>query len=550
MNNFSISSSDSPGLTLPKLMQQAKPDDLCNLIDASIIDFLKGLDPELVRGERFSDFVAKYMDPVATLRDSHKRNQIIKLLPWPKACELAERLGIKVNNDLYRNIQTKVCSKDELDVVLSFFGIGREDKSPIHKRAPIETINAQYNLFDHQNAVAMRAERILSEPPHKAVLHMPTGSGKTRTAMHIIASHLKHNNPTLVFWLAQSSELLDQAANEFESAWHHLGNRPISLVRFWGHYDANIMSVHDGVVVAGLGKMHALDKRKPNEILCVADRTSMVVIDEAHQAIAPTYQSVLDVLHTKRPNSALLGLTATPGRTWSDIEEDKKLADYFDNQKITLQVKGFENDPIGFLVSEGYLAKPHFQTLDYDAGITLSDEDNHKLNQSIEVPDNILKQLGNDVRRNIKIIKIIEELISRHRKVIVFTPSVENAKLLYAVLIARNHEAHIVTSQTNKQKRERTIQRFKSNTDCPMVIVNYGVLTTGFDVPEVSAAIIARPTKSLVLYSQMVGRAIRGPKAGGNMEAEIVTIVDLRLPGFSDIATAFNNWEDVWHESK
>ena len=53
---------------------------------------------------------------------------------------------------------------------------------------------------------------------------------------------------------------------------------------------------------------------------------------------------------------------------------------------------------------------------------------------------------------------------------------------------------------------------------------------------------IARPTKSLVLYSQMVGRATRGPKAGGNKEAEIVTVIDQHLPGFDSVVAAFKNW--------
>ena len=75
---------------------------------------------------------------------------------------------------------------------------------------------------------------------------------------------------------------------------------------------------------------------------------------------------------------------------------------------------------------------------------------------------------------------------------------------------------------------------------------NFGVLTTGFDAPRTSAALIARPTKSLVLYSQMVGRAIRGRRAGGNDEALVVTVVDTALPGFTSLAEAFNNWNDVW----
>ena len=71
-------------------------------------------------------------------------------------------------------------------------------------------------------------------------------------------------------------------------------------------------------------------------------------------------------------------------------------------------------------------------------------------------------------------------------------------------------------------------------------------MTTGFDAPRTSAVLVARPTKSLVLYSQMVGRAIRGVKAGGNEKAEVVTVVDYQLPGFGSVADAFKNWEDVW----
>ena len=92
------------------------------------------------------------------------------------------------------------------------------------------------------------------------------------------------------------------------------------------------------------------------------------------------------------------------------------------------------------------------------------------------------------------------------------------------------------------------IQRYRANTSKPMVICNYGVLTTGFDAPATSATLIARPTRSLVLYSQMVGRAIRGPRSGGNAQAEIVTVVDPQLPGFGEIAEAFANWEDIWNQ--
>ena len=121
-----------------------------------------------------------------------------------------------------------------------------------------------------------------------------------------------------------------------------------------------------------------------------------------------------------------------------------------------------------------------------------------------------------------------------------------HARVLTAILVARNIRSEVVTGATPLRVRDRAIRTFISDDEAPMVLVNFGVLTTGFDAPTASAAVIARPTKSLVLYSQMVGRVIRGPKAGGTDACEIVTVVDPSLPGFGDVAAAFLNWEDVW----
>jgi len=376
---------------------------------------------------------------------------------------------------------------------------------------------------------------------------MPTGAGKTRTAMHMVASHLKHAEPTVVCWLAQNGELLDQAADEFQTAWQSLGNRPVDVVRFWGHRSPDILNTRDGIVIAGLAKMAALDARDPATLLKFADRASLTVIDEAHQAIAPTYASILTALHTKSPHNALLGLTATPGRTWSDIAEDRKLSEYFDGAKVTLDVKGYD-DPVSFLIDQNYLARPDFHTLNSAAGLKLAEKDIADLSEAIDVPEGILGALGADTQRNLKIIAAIEDLSTRHRRIIVFAPSVENARMLTAILTMRGQEAHVVTGETEGSERERIIRRFKSNANRPISLINYGVLTTGFDAPATSAAIIARPTRSLVLFSQMVGRATRGTRAGGNAQAEIITVVDPHLPGFGSIADAFKNWEDVWHE--
>ena len=547
MKNSTDSSATAPGVALQTLLRNAKGAALRELIGPSIMDTICGLDPDLSSGNRFGELVASLIEPSGALRDAQMRERIVRMLPLPKARELGQRLGAKDGRTLYDDLCLKAADNAALEILYSFFGVVRDPHAPADTSPDAMQASADYALFDHQRAAADRITDALSDQPRKVVLHMPTGAGKTRTAMHIVADHLRRHEPTVVCWLAQNAELLDQAADEFENAWRYLGNRKTDLVRFWGHRKPNLLDTRDGVIVAGLGKMSALDNRDPATMLRLADRVSLTIIDEAHHAIAPTYASILTALYSKRPHNALLGLTATPGRSWSDIGEDRKLSDYFDGRKVTLEVEGYD-DPVTFLMDQKYLARPVFRTLNSDAGLKLSDADVNELSSAIDVPEQILRNLGTDTQRNLKILSAIEDLMKRHRRVIVFAPSVENARILTAILSLRGHEAFVVTGESNVSERERVIRRFRSNAICAMVIINYGVLTTGFDAPATSAAVIARPTRSLILYSQMLGRATRGTRAGGNDEAEIVSVVDPHLPGFGSVADAFKNWEDVWDE--
>jgi superfamily II DNA or RNA helicase len=296
------------------------------------------------------------------------------------------------------------------------------------------------------------------------------------------------------------------------------------------------------LLVAGFGKLHALYRRDPNMILRLGDRANLTVVDEAHQAIAPTYGSLISFIVGKRPGNALLGLSATPGRTWSDIARDAELSAFFDNRKVTIEVEGYAN-AVDFLTDNGFLARPDFRVLEFAADAKDRMQAEHA---AIRTEEDLGEALARNDRRNVEIVRVIEELATRHRRIIVFAAGVPHAHLLSSVLTLRGTEAHVVTASTDRLARERILRRFKGNGVESQVVCNYGVLTTGFDAPMTSAAVIARPTRSLVLYSQMVGRAIRGPKAGGNATAEIVTVVDTDLPGFGSVADAFVNWEDVW----
>jgi len=538
--------SSAPGISLKALLLSAKSNAVQELFPSSVIELIERMSPELLGTQEVNRIAAVILDPAEALLDTATRLRIIRLLPLAKARELCTTLGFMIERSPYETIKAKI-GEIGINQLFDFFGIVDDPRAPKFVAPSSQSVTAAYGLFPHQRVAASKVAAALTKPPRKVVLHMPTGAGKTRTAMHLAARHLREHGPTVVIWLAQNRELLDQAAEEFEKAWAPLGDRDVQLMRFWGSKRAPVADLNDGLLVAGLAKMVALDARDANTILTLADRASLIVIDEAHQAIAPTYARVLRALSSKRPDNALLGLTATPGRSWSEIDEDKRLSDFFEGQKVVLEIEGYD-DPVTFLMDQEYLARPNFRQLKAPTETCLDKADIRSLENDPDLTDDLLEKIGLDAARNEAILSAIFDALTRHDRIIVFTPSVENARLLQAMLTIKNIEALFVAGETEDGERERRIKRYKSSGPGKIVMLNYGVLTTGFDAPRTSCAIIARPTKSLVLYSQMVGRATRGLRAGGNKEAEIITVTDPDLPGFGSVTEAFQNWEDVWHE--
>jgi DNA repair protein RadD len=535
-----------PGLSFRKHIATLPENDLKALFDPNLLALFNLMNKSQNNDANLASLAKELLDPRDIIIDSDRRNILIRNLSKNKITELAERVDLDPSATLialYKQCSTPI----GIQKTLAFFGI-EVGSSKNEGEVACKKIMPSYSLFEYQRNVCDEALEILDSGHHTVLLHLPTGGGKTRSAMHIVCRHLIRHSPSVVFWLAQSRELLDQAADEFERAWSTLGDRPLDLVRFWGSADADPTKVSDGVVVAGLQKLHQFKRGDLNQFLKLADRAHLTVVDEAHVALAPTYRDLITGLCTKRRDNRLLGLTATPGRTWSDVAADRELAELFQGQKVTISVEGYP-DPISFLTAEGYLASPTFKLLNGRPGLALSNAEMKALANEFEVPDSALIRLGDDPVRNLSIVKAIEELIQKHKRIIVFAPSVASAKAIAALLRYQGHQALCVTGETPAHERRMAISAYRSNHESPIVMCNYGVLTTGFDAPQTSAALIARPTLSLVLYSQMVGRALRGPRAGGNKEAEIVTVVDPELPGFGKIEEAFRNWEDVWNGS-
>ena len=529
------------------LMGRADDVVLQELLGSDVVRLLRSIDPELSTPSKLRELLVGFKTPADMLRDPSTRTLLLELLPDSSARNLCQHLGVEAGHDPFEalaKISPRRGSAREARL-LAFFGQHTSIQEGRTQSTDSLTAHGEYQLFEHQRKAVSNLNRILSSEKRRVLLHMPTGSGKTRTAMNVIADHLRAGEPSLVLWLAFSEELCEQAIDEFVQAWSFLGNRTIDVFRFWGSHNPDLHSIKDGLIVAGLGKVYNYALNSISSIASLADKVTLVTIDEAHQSVAPTYRLVLDTVVEKQPRTALMGLSATPGRTWNEIDEDQELADFFLRQKVGLEVQGYAN-PVEYLIEEGYLARPVFAPLFYDSGNDLSARDMAEIETSLDIPGRLLEQLATDDQRNLRIIQRTEQAARSHQRVILFANSVTHSKLLTAVLRARGIDSYAVSGDTPAAERYRVINKFRGSYEGSIVLCNYGVLTTGFDAPNTSAAILARPTKSLVLYSQMIGRALRGPLAGGNEEAEIITVVDTRLPGFGDLAESFYNWEDVW----
>lgn len=534
-------------MNFKNLLSRADDETLQKLLGSATVCLLKLLDPSLATPTRLREILLSLHSPENLLLTKESRDILLELLRPEEAKILALVLQGSNHNDSYQSLKTVTIRRgsDREHTLFDFFELFVPSLPAIEEVPSFVLTSSQYPLFTHQRRVAQKVKQYLYQEPRRVLLHMPTGAGKTRTAMNIIVDHLRSHEPTLVIWLAYSEELCEQAFTEFQKAWNYLGDRQLAVYRFWGGHDLNLEEVKDGVVVAGLSKVYNAAKRSIQFINQLGSRSTLVIIDEAHQAIAQTYKLVLEALVIPYPRTALLGLTATPGRTWADIEMDAELSQFFARRKVTLEIPRY-NNPIDYLVSEGYLAQAQYRSLFYKSGLELSGRDLTRIREDLELPQSILNRLAEDEQRNLCIILEIENLAQHHQRIIVFAASVEHAQLLATVLSVRGLNADSITCNTIPYERERLINSFKDDATVSKILCNYGVLTTGFDAPRTSAAVIARPTKSLVLYSQMVGRAIRGIKAGGNKTAEIITVADSQLPGFGSVAEAFTNWEDVW----
>lgn len=227
-----------------------------------------------------------------------------------------------------------------------------------------------------------------------------------------------------------------------------------------------------------------------------------IIIDECHYVNSKVGQ-YKEFIEAK--NRQVVGLTATPYRL--DRAEGGSILKFLTRVRPRIFSKVIYCCQIGELLSKGYLADLHYYDLtELDlrrvrSNSTGADYDERSLLAEYE-RCGFYDKLSNTV------VKVLQPKSGIPRKgVLVFTAFTKEARQLVDKLQSLRINAAIVTGETPKKEREAILEGFKRREI--KVVANVGVLTTGFDYPALDTVVLARPTKSLGLYYQMVGRAIR-----------------------------------------
>ena len=402
-------------------------------------------------------------------------------------------------------------------------------------------------LKDYQFDVMFKALAKLENPYSRFILQMPTGSGKTRTAMEIASNFLNENKDASVVWLAHSTELCDQASSCFLEVWPHLAKKDIFFKRHYGPYNVGQSDLSKKIdfLCAGFQSTYSDVKNKDSTISARLNPKRLIIVDEAHKAVAKTYQFSIKKLMAEGSN--VMGLTATPGRSYKALNSDDQnrlLSEFFFDELISFEAPS-DMSPIQYLRTKGVLAYANLEVLKISGSIEFTKNELTSISESLELPPEVLIRLGKNNTRNAEIIRRIVRLVKEDgcRSIIYFATSLEQSKLVSAILSFLKIKSVHIDGESPSALRDQSIQAFRNQNI--EVLCNYEVLATGFDAPLVDCVFIARPTASVVLYSQMVGRGLRGPAIGGKDSCLIINVRDniLNLP---EIDAMYEIFDDYW----
>ena len=301
------------------------------------------------------------------------------------------------------------------------------------------------------------------------LLQMPTGTGKTSVFCVLIKKWINENFPNKrVLILVHRKELVDQI---------------IYRLKTYGILAARIQAGHETELTkqVQVGLIQSL--KKPEKL---PKNLSLIVIDEAHHTPSNSYRELLK--HYEKHSPKILGVTATPCRI-----NGSGFADLFDKLIVSDSIIDFINN--GYLSPIKHLATsiPDLSSIKIDYRRNDFDE----------------KELEKIMRSEQIMAELIESYITygENKKAIVFAINKAHSKDIVERYNSEGINAIYIDSDSNKEDRELIVKEFKEGKY--KILCNVNIFTEGFDCPDVEVVQLARPTKSLSLYLQQVGRCMR-----------------------------------------
>jgi DNA repair protein RadD len=310
-------------------------------------------------------------------------------------------------------------------------------------------------------------ERLNNEPARSVLIVAPTGAGKTVVGAAIIKPYADAFKSVL--FIVHRRELIKQTGKKLRDLRipHGIilaGVKPRPLER---------------VQVASIQTLHARAARSSRMEMPPAD---LIMIDEAHHSCAATYKNIIEAY----PNARIVGLTATPCRG-----DGRGLGGIYETIIELPQVPD--------LIGQGFLVKTR---------VYAPAEPDLKGVQT-KMGDYVASQLARRVNTDKLVGNIIVHWLkySERRKTVVFAVDVAHSVHIRDEFIRAGVKAEHIDGTTPKAERDETLARLERGEI--ELVTNCMVLTEGWDMPEVGCCVLARPTKQMGLYRQMVGRVLR-----------------------------------------
>ncbi|PGV47831.1 DEAD/DEAH box helicase [Bacillus sp. AFS037270] len=331
--------------------------------------------------------------------------------------------------------------------------------------------NKQYIVPNRmQKRATENLERLRSFGESKALVIAATGTGKT----YMSAFDVKSYKPKKLLFIVHREEILKKAKDTFEML---LPNEGLSFGLLTGnHKQKNVDYVF--ATIQTISKCFHEFEREEFEYL---------IIDEAHHATSPTYQTVLNYF---KPEFTL-GMTATPERS-----DGYNVFDLFDNN-VALEVRLHEA-----LEDELVIPFHYFGITDIE-GIDLSD---------VDIDD--ITEITKRLKVNERVDFIIEKMDfyghdGEKRKGLGFCVSIEHAQYMASEFKKRGYNSVCLYGADSPETRERYINRLESDHDDLEFIFTVDIFNEGVDIPSVNTVLMLRPTNSPIVFIQQLGRGLR-----------------------------------------